>query len=52
MLPFIETEKPVFAVEYSDMGITLEDFCLQEVVLNFSSILKDRGLDTYREACP
>ncbi len=52
LLPFIDAEKPVFAAEYSDTGVTLEDFCPQAAVLNFSAILKDRGLDAYREACP
>lgn len=51
MLPFIEAGKPVFAAEYTDTGIALEDFCPQAGSWNISAILKNRDLDAYREAC-
>jgi hypothetical protein len=51
MLPFIEAGKPVFAAEYTDTGITTEQFCAQAEEMNFSAILKHRDLDAYREAC-
>lgn len=50
-LPFIDAGKAVFAAEYSDTGITVEDFCPQAVEMGFSAILKNRDLDAYRETC-
>ena len=52
MLPFITAGKPVFAAEYTDTGITLEQFCPQARAMNISAILKNRDLDAWREACP
>ena len=52
MFPFIEANKPVFAAEYTDMDISLEDFCPQAEAWNFSVILKNRDLDEYLEICP
>ncbi len=52
MLPFIEAGKPVFAAEYSDSGIALDEFCPQANAMNISAILKNRDLDAYRESCP
>jgi hypothetical protein len=52
MLPFIQSGKPVFAVEYTDTGITLEQFCPQAQLLGFSALLKNRELDAWRENCP
>lgn len=52
MSPFVNAGKPVFAIEYTDTGITLDDFCPQAAALKFSAILKNRDLDAYREACP
>jgi hypothetical protein len=52
MLPFIQAGKPVFAAEYTDTGIELEDFCQQAAEMNISVILKNRDLNAYREACP
>ncbi len=52
MLPFVEAGKPVFAAEYTDTGITLADFCPQAGEMGISAILKNRGLDAFREACP
>jgi hypothetical protein len=51
MLPFIEAGKPVFAAEYTDTGMTTDQFCPQAREMNFSAILKNRDLDAYREAC-
>jgi len=50
--PFIEASKPVFAAEYTDTGITLEEICPQAEELQFGVILKNRDLDAYRVACP
>ncbi len=52
MSPFIEAGKAVFAVEYTDTGITLDDFCPRALDLSFSSMLKNRDLDAWRSACP
>jgi len=51
VLPFIEAGKPVFAAEYTDTGITTDEFCPQAIAWNFSAILKNRDLDAYMEAC-
>lgn len=51
MLPFIEAGKPVFAAEYTDMKISLNDFCPQAKVWKFSAILKNRDLDAFMESC-
>jgi hypothetical protein len=52
MAPFIAAGKPVFAAEYTDTGISLEDFCPQAQALQFSAILKQRDLDAWMQACP
>jgi len=52
MLPFIQAGKPVFAAEYTDTGISLGNFCSQAEEMDISAILKNRGLDAFREACP
>jgi len=52
MTPFITAGKPVFAAEYTDTGITLDDFCPQAKALKFSAIFKNRDLDAWRQACP
>ena len=52
MSPFIEAGKAVFAVEYTDTRITLDEFCPMAVNLTFSAMLKHRDLDAYRSACP
>lgn len=51
MLPFIQAGKPVFAAEYTDMDMRLEDFCQQAKTWNFSAILKNRDLDAFMEPC-
>ncbi len=52
MLPFIQMGKPVFAAEYTDTGVDLEQACRQARSLNFSLILKNRDLDAWQQACP
>lgn len=52
MLPFIEAGKAVFAAEYTDTGISLDEICPQAEELGFSLILKNRDLDAYRATCP
>ncbi|OGN73705.1 MAG: endo alpha-1,4 polygalactosaminidase [Chloroflexi bacterium GWB2_49_20] len=51
MFPFIEAGKPVFAAEYTDMKISLDDFCPQAKAWKFSAILKNRDLDAFMESC-
>jgi len=48
---FVENGKPVFAIEYSEEGMTLEDFCAEAKALGFSAILKNRELDAWVEFC-
>ena len=52
MAPFIRSGKPVFAAEYTDTGITLDQFCSQATAMNVSAILKNRELDAWRQDCP
>ena len=52
MSPFIEQGKPVFAAEYTDTGVELDEICPQAEALRFSLILKQRDLDAGREGCP
>ena len=51
MAPFIGAGKAVFAAEYTDTGITLDDFCAPATDLGFSVILKHRELDAWPVAC-
>lgn len=51
MSPFVEAGKAVFAAEYTDSGITLEELCRQARPLKFSAILKHRNLHAWRKAC-
>lgn len=51
MLPFIQAGKPVFAAEYTDNDLRLEDYCPKAKTWNFSAILKNRDLDAYMEPC-
>jgi hypothetical protein len=50
--PFITAGKPVFAVEYTDSGLTFQDICAQASTLKFNVILKNRNLDAFRQVCP
>jgi hypothetical protein len=52
MLPYIKAGKPVFAAEYTDLPGNFSDFCKQSKKLNFSTILKKRGLDAWIQTCP
>ncbi|MBK6645508.1 MAG: endo alpha-1,4 polygalactosaminidase [Anaerolineales bacterium] len=51
MLPYIEAGKPVFAAEYTDLPGDFNAFCEKSKQLNFSAILKKRGLDAWLETC-
>lgn len=52
MLPYIKAGKPVFAAEYTDLPGYFASFCKQSKKLNFSTILKKRGLDAWIQTCP
>jgi len=52
MMPFIQMGKPVFAAEYTDTGVTIEQLCQDAQRLRFSLILKDRELGVWQQACP
>ncbi len=52
LLPFAQSGKPVFAAEYTDTGVSLEEVCPQAGQLQFSLILKNRDLDADRQMCP
>jgi hypothetical protein len=41
----------VLDAEYTDTGITLEDFCPPARSLGIQAILKHRELDAWRQAC-
>ena len=51
MNPFIESGKPVFAAEYTDLGGDFASYCRRSKQLNFSTILKHRGLDAWLQTC-
>jgi len=51
-MPFIQMGKPVFAAEYTDTGVTIEQLCQDAQRLRFSLILKDRELGVWQQACP
>jgi hypothetical protein len=50
-LPFIDAGKPVFAIEYVEGGMTVDDFCAQANDLNYSAILKNLALDASNRPC-
>ena len=52
MLPFIEAGKPVFAAEYTDLSGDFESYCQKSKELKFSTILKNRELDSWVKYCP
>ena len=52
MLLFISKGKPVFAAEYTDLGVDFEAACGQSNLEGISLILKDRALSAFREICP
>ncbi len=49
---FIEARKPVFAIEYTDMGDGFNAVCAEAKSLGLTMLLKHRNLDAYRQACP
>jgi len=51
MEAYIQNGKPVFAAEYTDMGIDFSEACRQGRKLKFSMILKNRDLNAWREIC-
>ncbi len=52
MLPYTKAGKPVFAAEYTDLPGDFAAFCEKSKQLNFSTILKKRGLDAWIQTCP
>ena len=52
MLPFVEAGKAVFAAEYRDAGVSLNQICPEADRLGFSVILRNRDLDAERGAFP
>jgi endo-alpha-1,4-polygalactosaminidase (GH114 family) len=52
MIPFIRYGKPVFAAEYTDTGVTLDEICPQAELLGISLIYKNRELDGWTTYCP
>ncbi|MHB0989298.1 MAG: endo alpha-1,4 polygalactosaminidase [Bellilinea sp.] len=52
MMSFIQMGKPVFATEYTDTGVNIEELCQEAKLLNFSLILKNRELDAWQQTCP
>ena len=52
LTPFIQTGKPVLAVEYTDTGVELVKTCQEAKRLRFSLILKNREIDAWRRPCP
>jgi hypothetical protein len=38
--------------EYTDTGVEIEQLCQKVGKLDFSLILKNRKLDSWRQACP
>jgi hypothetical protein len=52
MAPYVQAGKPVFAAEYTDLPGDFPAYCEQAKHLNFSTILKKRGLDAWVRTCP
>ena len=51
LLPFIDAGKAVFAAEYTDTGVDLDEACALAKELQISLIMKDRELDAARGGC-
>ncbi len=51
LLPLINAGKAVFAAEYTDTGVDLDQACALAKELNISLIMKDRELDAVRRGC-
>ena len=52
LLPFIESGKPVFQIEYTDNYQSTENFCLQAEQNRFTALFKNRELDVWVIFCP
>ncbi|RME07009.1 MAG: endo alpha-1,4 polygalactosaminidase, partial [Anaerolineae bacterium] len=52
VLPFIQAGKAVFAAEYTDTGVTLDEICPLAQAWGLSVIYKRRELDAWRRTCP
>jgi endo-alpha-1,4-polygalactosaminidase (GH114 family) len=50
--PFIAQNKAVFAVEYTDTGISFSAFCDKAKALHLSPLLKRRSLTPWSQQCP
>jgi hypothetical protein len=49
---FIDANKPVFAIEYTDNGIAFGAFCREAKRLGLSPLLKRRNLNEWERRCP
>ena len=49
---FIDADKPVFAIEYTDNAISFAAFCRQAKNLGLSPVYKKRNLDRWEKRCP
>jgi hypothetical protein len=49
---FIDANKPVFAIEYTDNSINFNRFCNQAAKLGLSPIYKKRNLNEWERRCP
>ncbi len=48
---FIDANKPVFAIEYTDNGIAFAAFCRQADRVGLSPLLKRRNLNEWERRC-
>jgi hypothetical protein len=51
MTPYIQHNKAVFAVEYTDAGIDFNAFCTWCAEHQYTALMKNRDLDEWRETC-
>ena len=53
LAPFVAANKAVFGIEYEfDEGRFINEVCPQAAAMRFSTLRKERDLNTYRLACP
>jgi hypothetical protein len=52
MAPFLQSGKPVFAIEYTDTEVDFDAACRQAKQLGMSMLLKNRDLDAFLFSCP
>lgn len=52
LVPFTQSAKPVFQVEYTEEGTSLISFCPAARLKGFSGLLKHRDLDAWVKFCP